>query len=169
MIATNDIRFCKNRFDLYDSNGKNIAREWLTQLGFENIQENEEESKRNFKEIWDLKGIHSEFGEFRIEAEIKVDWGTKWLEIPFKYPTMDIPYRKRDKTDVHATHMMVIGGDLKRLFIIKRETMLNSPVGSKKCRNRNWAEEPFFQIPLPCDHSTFYFKKKEEWLPYKWN
>jgi hypothetical protein len=168
MLQANDIRFSKKRYDLYDNNAKTIAMEWLEQFNFKNITENIQESKKNFSEIWDVKGDHEKYGEFRIEAEIKNDWGIKWLEMPFKYDTMDIPYRKRDKTKVHATHHMIIGGDLNRLFIVKREKVLSAKVENKKVRNRNWAEEPFYRLSLPCEFSFFYFKNENnKWIPYK--
>lgn len=165
--VANDKRFSRASYDENDPKGKQIAEEWFDQNGFFEIEENLKESKRDFTEIWDLKGIHPIFGEFRIESEIKKDWGTKWFEMPFKWPSMDIPFRKREKADVHATHHMVIGGDLKRLFIVPRKVVLESPVTSKPCRNRNWEPEPFYNVQLPCEHSAFYFKTDDKWIPYK--
>lgn len=167
MILSNDIRFSKTRHFLYDKPAKEVAAEWMLQLGFDNLEENKGEEKGNFKKIWDLKGNREGVGEWRIEAEIKVDWGTKWKDVPFKYSTMDIPYRKRDKAEEHATHMMVIGGDYKRLFVVNREVMLESPVSYKKCKNRGWKEEPFFNIDIYSPKSFFWFKEKDSWKIYK--
>lgn len=167
MTIANDIRFSKERYEKYDGMAKDVATEWLTQMGFSELSENMDEANRKFRKIWDMRGQHPDLGEWRIEAEIKQDWGTKWLEMPFKYPTMDIPFRKRDKTEQHATHMMVIGGDLKRLFVVNREVMLNSPKSYKKCRNRGWAEEPFFNIQLPAPQSSFWFKEGKKWKKFQ--
>lgn len=169
MTVPNDIKFSKERYQKYDEPAKQIAIEWLGQLGFEDIQENTAEAQRNFKEIWDVRGFKAEVGEWRIEAEIKADWGTVWTDMPFKWPTMDIPYRKRDKAEVQATHMMVIGGDYQRLFIVNRDVMLNeefTKISSKWVRNRK-REEPFFNIVLPAPKSAFWFKKNSKWSLYK--
>ena len=164
----NDIEFSKYRYNLYDKPAKIVAKDFLLQMGFKNVEENLNEENLNFKEIYDVKGFHDIFGEWRIESEIKKDWGTKWKEIPFRYPTMDIPYRKRIKSEIYTTHMMVIGGDLNRLFIVKREIMMNSNISKKKCRNRYSNElEPFYNIDLNSKFSKFYFKLKGKWLPYK--
>jgi hypothetical protein len=164
---SNDIKFSRKRYDLYDVPAKDIAKEWLLQLGFKDIDENLGESNGNFSKIWDVKGFMEKTGEWRIEAEIKQDWGSKWKEIPFRYDTVDIPYRKRDKAEEHATHHMVIGGDLKRLFIVNREAVLKSPVNYKKCRNRGWEEEPFFNVDIESPKSSFWFKESEKWKVYK--
>lgn len=166
-MIKNDKPFCKKTWEECDFDGKKIAKQWLKQYGFSSIEENLEEAKGNFKELWDVKGIHPEFGEFRIEAEIKKDWGTKWFDMPFKYEAIHIPFRRRDKAEVHSTHHMVIGGDLKRLFIVKRDVVINSPIEEKKCKNRGWQLEPFYVIPITADHSKFYFKKNNKWTPYE--
>lgn len=163
-ISTNDIRFSKQRYARYDGIAKEVAFEWLKQLGFKDVVENLDESRRKFDKIWDVTGFREELGQWRIEAEVKQDWGTIWHEIPFKYSTIDIPYRKRDKAEEHATHMMVIGGDLKRMFVCKRDVMLTSPVTNKKVRNRGWADEPFYNIDLSC--GSFWFKDKKKWRAY---
>ena len=154
MIKTDDMPFSKKRYDKYDPLGKQVAIEWLTKLGFQDIHENEKESKRDFTEIWDIGGTSPTGKIWRIEAEVKKDWGTEWSEMPFRWDTMHFPYRKRDKAKVHATHMMVVGGDLKRLFIVNREIMLESPVEYKWVRNRR-REEPFFSVPTTIKKSSF--------------
>lgn len=168
-IIPNDIRFSKQRFESFDGPAKEVAKDFLKYLNFKDIQENLAESNGNFSKIWDVKATHPKIDEeWRLELEIKKDWGTKWLEIPFKWPTMDIPYRKRDKAEEHATHHIVIGGDLKRLFIVNRNVVIDSPVTYKKVRNRNWQEEPFFNIPLPSPKSAFWFKNKDnKWIIQK--
>jgi len=174
MTKTNDIRFSKQRYDRYDSLGKNVSQEWMEQFGFVDIQENENEQKGKFQEIWDIKGYTpNKHIEFRIETEIKDDWGTRWQEdtwdgkeYPFKWPSMHFPYRKRDKAQVHATHHMIVGGDEKRFFLIPRQTIITSPVIEKRCRNRKGLE-PFFEVSLPAAKSMW-FEKNEKGRWKKW-
>lgn len=170
MPKPNDIRFCKDRYEKYDGPAKLVATEFLQQRGFKKISENLDESRGKFKKIWDVAGTHSKksIGEWRIEAEIKQDWGTKWFDVPFKFHTMDFPYRKRDKAEEHATHMMIIGGDYKRLFIVNREAMLGSPVENKWCRNRK-GSEPFFKVDIQDPKAAFYFKNEKtgKWKQWK--
>jgi hypothetical protein len=165
-VKKNDKRFDPECHKKHDADAKHIAQEWLKQMGFRDIKENLKEAQRNFKEIWDVSGQHELLGEWRLEAEIKVDWGTKWVDEPFKYSTVDVPFRKRDKAEVQATHQMVIGGDHKRLFIVKREVMLDpeiTQVTSKACRNRGWQKEPFYNIPIKAPHSSFWVKRNGRW------
>jgi hypothetical protein len=166
MPIANDIAFNKERYDKYDGPGKQVAVELLDQLGFFEIVENLGESQGNFQNIWDVKGEHPEVGEWRIESEVKEDWGTKWVDVPFKFHTMDFPFRKRNKAIQHATHMMIVGGDHKRLFIVNREVMLESKVSYKPCRNRQ-EPEPFFNVDITSPKSAFYFKNKDgNWVHY---
>ena len=81
---------------------------------------------------------------------------------------MDFPYRKRDKAEEHATHMMIIGGDHTRLFIVNREAMLESPVEDKWCRNRT-GSEPFFKVDTLNPKAAFYFKNEKtgKWKQWK--
>ena len=167
-VIANDIPFDQDRCDLYDPAGKDVVVEWFNQFGFTGIEENLAEAKKKFSKIWDVKGLSLSGKEFRIEVEIKKDWGTKWKDVPFRYSTMDIPYRKRDKAKEHATHHIVVGADLRRLFVVERSVVLDSPVTYKKVRNRGWQEEPFFNVPLPSPKSAFYFKNETgKWEPYK--
>jgi hypothetical protein len=160
----NDKPFDKKESDNCDPKCKVVGTELLTQLGFLDIEENLGESHGDFSGIWDIRGTHPEFGEWRFDVELKKDWGTVWLEQPFRYSTVDIPFRKRDKAEVHATHHVVIGGDLERLFIVKRSVVLSSTVGYKMCRNRS-APEPFYKVRV--ENGMFVVKKADKWVPYK--
>ncbi len=95
--------------------------------------------------------------------EVKKDWGTVWTELPFRYATMHFPTRKRDKVDVHATHHMIVGGDFKRLFVVKREAITNSPIVEKWVRNRSLLEN-FYEVNVDHPHAAFYFKKNGRWV-----
>ena len=86
---------------------------------------------------------------------------------------MDVPYRKRTKAEVHATHHMIIGGDLNRFFICSRNALETAPVSEKTVRNRIDPEtnrrmsEPFFNIDINHPEAAFYFKVADKWQLYK--
>lgn len=158
-----DKRFDINEFEKFDSDAKKVTAEFLNQVGFNDIRENEGESKRNFSKIWDISGNHSDLGEWRIEAEIKRFWGTKWGN-KFPYTSMNIPYRKRNKAEEHATHHMIIGEDLNRFFIVERSVVLTSPVEEVWVRNRKGYEN-FYKVSVSSDCSGFWEKKRGKWNP----
>jgi len=159
MPKPNDIKFDSKRHKQNDDVAKDVAKEILEQLEFTNIRENEKESQGDFSEIWDIGGDFNG-KQILIEAEIKRDWGTKWAKFPFKWGTVDIPYRKRNKTKVQSTHMLVISGSLDMAFLVSRENMLSSSISNKDCRNRE-EKEPFFNIALI--DGTFLAKKNGVW------
>lgn len=164
----NDKRYSKADGEKYDGPGKRVTVDFLTQAGFTDIFENLDESRRKFKRIWDIAGVHPETKEvWRVDCEIKNYWGTLWKEQPFRYETMDVPYRKRDKTEEHATHHILIGEDLKRLFLVKREAVINAPVSEKWVRNRR-QNEPFFNIDIRSPDGAFWIKDDSgKWNIYK--
>lgn len=165
MTVPNDKRFDVRDYRECDPLAKALSFEVLEFLGFQDIVENTDESNGIFEKIWDIKGTHKELGEWRIEGEIKRDWGTKWIGgyiRPFKFSTMDIPYRKRNKAEEHATHHIVFGKDGNRAFVVERDVVLSSPVEYKQCRNRE-APEPFFKVFVISPHSFFLIKSNGLW------
>lgn len=113
--------------------------------------------------------------ELRVETELKKEWKTEWSkpvvhpDVNFKWPTMDVPYRKRDKADVHAHLHHIVGGDGKRVFWVWRKTVLSSPVSDKWVRNRG-CYEPFFNVELPAPSSMFWEEVNGVWrITHRWD
>jgi len=156
-IIPNDKRFDVVEHAKCDPIAKQVASEWLVQDGYEDIKENLSESNGKFDRIWDVSGQRSDWDRKRVEAEVKKDWGVEWFNIPFMYTTIHFPYRKRNKAREHATHMMIVGGDQRRLFVVERQVMLESPVEEKWVRNRK-QYEPFFYVDIYAPTSEFWFK-----------
>lgn len=134
--------------------------------------------RKNSEDVWtghiyDL--VFDYFGkEVRVETELKREWKEDWSrsiadpDVPYRWPTMDVPYRKRDKGILHANWHHIVGGDGKRAFWAPRKVVLSSPVSDKYCRNRQ-CEEPFFNIPLPSPMTTFWEEVNGVWkITHHW-
>lgn len=163
----NDKSFCSKAWKEYDAIAKEVITELMAQFKFSDIEANIREEQGRFDHIYDVSGVTPAGVEIRIEGEVKKDWGTSWTAKdwvgyawPFNWDTMHIPFRKRDKAKVHATHHAVIGGDKSRLFIVHRSVVLSSPVIEKWCRNRG-SKEPFYSVLLPAPQSLWFEKNSE--------
>ena len=170
-MRPNDKPFSKEEYNKFDGPAKEVVIEWMRQLGFKDIAINEDEAKRKFAKIWDVCGYTVPNGkQIRIETEVKADWGTVWTadrwknrKYPFPWPTMDFPYRRRNKTLEHCTHHIVVGGDFRRFFIVPRNVVLESPVEEKWCRNRG-GSEPFYRVNLPATNSAWFENENGIWI-----
>lgn len=116
--------------------------------------------------IYDLtarfRGRNGREYDIRFETELKQKWkGLAWSQpighpdVPFMYPTIDFPYRKRDKADVHAHYHDIVGESW--LFRCHRSVVVQAPVHRKYCDNTG-RKEPFFTVPLPAPRSQFWQK-----------
>lgn len=150
----------------YDQVGKNFAKEIMNDcFRAEHIRDNEAEDSGDFSEgFWDQIYRLSDKREIAIEPEIKdkkwfgehfIKDGWRW---PFKYPTIDIPYRKnKNKATLH----MVISSCGNHAVLVTRKAMnesveQNGPKVKKTIWEPNGA--PYYSVPL--GKSRFVFKDK---------
>lgn len=173
MPIANDKIFDKKEERECDPKAKQATCEVCCRFGMTNFRNNPE--GRYTGHIYDIIAeYHGQ--DVRIETELKKEWGAGWSwprkdtpDVPYKWDTMDFPYRKRDKGDVHAHVHDVVGIDMKRLFRVPRRIMLKAPTGEKYVRNRG-CMEPFFRLPLPAPCSAFWHKVNGVWvLARKWD
>lgn len=172
MPTPNDKVFDKNTANECDPKANYASTQVCLAFGMCDIRENDESVYTGH--IYDL--IANYRGkDVRIETELKKDWGPAWSmpnchpEVPYKWPTMDFPYRKRDKAKVHANFHDVVGRDLRRVFRVPRKVILESPVSEKWVRNRQ-CMEPFFNVALPAPCSAFWHKVDDNWqIARKWD
>jgi len=176
MTQANDKPFEQIVNDKYDRPGKLAAIQLLERMGYTNIKENKE-WLNGFVNIFDLEAW-KDGKRIIVEVEVKEDWGTVWFEdhpnqkmgwlekaFPFPYSTAHFPYRKRGSaTREMVTHHMMIGGDFKRAFIIKRAIVLKSRIIICRPRNRNGEKEPFFD---PCVGQGYFFELHDKWILIK--
>ena len=57
-MIPNDIRFSKKRYEKNDSIAKQVCREFFEQIGCQDIQENLNEAKRKFNELYMSDLLH---------------------------------------------------------------------------------------------------------------
>ena len=172
MPTANDKRYEKELDRQCSDAALAVSLRTCLKFGMKNPRRNREDVYTGH--IYDL--VFDYFGnEVRVETELKREWKEDWSraivhpDVPYKWDTMDVPYRKRDKGIKHANLHHIIGGDGKRAFWVPRDVVLASPVNDKYCRNRG-CEEPFFNIPLPAPSSMFWIEENGEWkISHRWD
>lgn len=173
MPRPNDKAFDPEENRICDPIAKRISGEVCAAMGMTNIRENSEGRYRGH--IYDIVAEYQGH-TLRIETELKKEWGPKYCvprqeepDVPYRWDTMDFPYRKRDKAKVHAHVHDVVSGDQKHVFRVVRPIVLAAPVENKYVRNR-CCEEPFFKVALPAPSSTFFEKVDGAWrIARRWD
>ena len=100
-------KYCSKLKTLHDTVGKKLAQEIMNDmLKAKLITENTKEDRGDFTDgFWDQKYRLPKGEEVKVEPEMKDKkwWGNKWSTIrPFKYDTVDIPFRKKkNQADIH--------------------------------------------------------------------
>lgn len=174
-VIANDKSFSRNEHKKYDAKGKDAVCEMLVAINPNvTVEENDQESAQ-WKElppkqwkIWDVKATFPNGEVFTIECEVKHDWGIKWHDVPFRFDTVDFPYRRRDRfKGEYGTHHIIVGGDDRRMFLVSRKILLASPIRYKMCRNRD-GEEPFYGVEWKKlgNKVCFFFKESNGWKAY---
>ena len=138
--------------DEYDGRGKNLSIEIMRDVVKAELpQINKEEDLGTFKDgFWDLRFIKKNGKEIIVESEMKNEkwWGFDYGSFPFKYETMDIPFRKdKNKAELH----IVISTCENLAFMLLRKHMDQEfkkkgvPIFKPTIYAKN---EPFFRTPV---------------------
>lgn len=163
-------RFDKELYKEWDAKSKDVTKEMLLQIGFEDVKENDGESSGDFSNgFWDLEaGLNGE--RFRFESEVKIDdrWKTRWKsvlnkQLPFPFHSLHIAARK-NKND--ADFFIVIHQDLDLLIWVKSKDVKSSTIVRKKWFDKNrrtYQLGDFFEIILPSPGMRVYQKVEEKW------
>lgn len=174
MEVVGDKPFDHRENERSDGFSKDVLLDWLRFKGWTDFEENPE-SKYTGK-IWDIKATPPGGRPLRFDSEVKWEWTPVpdakerlWTSrarygYPFRWPSMDFPWRKRDKAEEHANLHVIVGGDGLRLFMVHRRILLSSPVGYKPVWNRGGAKEKFFFVSPAQTGCTFYEKRGAEWF-----
>jgi hypothetical protein len=153
----------------YDNNGKRITEEILRDTANASlVGDNVKEDSGDFSDgFWDQKYKLKSGEEFKTESEMKdKKWWGKYYgkNVPFKYDTMDIPFRKaKNQAEVH----FVISTCQQYAFSITRKSMdqaFNELGGKPKIKSTKNVPsgEPFFSTPV--DRGRFFYKDgKGKW------
>jgi len=121
-------QFSKTLCDKFDPHGKRVAIEIMRDVfEAELVTENTTEGKGYELGVWDQLFILPSGEEWKVEPEIKVNekgyYADHWIEkngYPFRWDTVDIPYRKA-KCDAHVH--LVISDDETYAFMVERAVM----------------------------------------------
>lgn len=139
----------------HDPVGKEITRQIMADVfGAQHVRDNLAEDAGNFSEgFWDQVYQLPDGRKFAVEPEIKdkkwfgeefkakKDW--KW---PFKYPTVDIPFRKAKNK---AALFFVISSCQKYAIMVTRKAMDDSVKDGPKIKNTIYMKnEPFYSVSL---------------------
>lgn len=168
-------RYNASMKDKYDGPGKIFAEEIMRDIvGATLITNNEKEDSGDFSDgFWDQNYELRNGETCIIEPEIKVDKGGYWGEQhavygrPFKYDTVDIPYRKEKCiADFH----MVISDNGKYAFIVSRKAMDRALVesgGQPKIKRTEYEPlgAPYFSTPV--EKGRFVVKEDGRWRIWK--
>lgn len=139
----------------HDPIGKSLAIEIMRDvIRAELITNNLKEDSGDFTDgFWDQKYRLSNGKEIKVEPEMKDKkwWGKQWsLSRPFKYETMDIPYRKnKNEAQLH----IVISTCRNFAFLVFRNSMDKAIVergGKPKIKKTKYEPNgaPYFRTPV---------------------
>lgn len=152
----------------HDGVGKSIATEIMRDLvGGVLVRENIKEDSGDFTDgFWDQQYQLRSGKRIKVEPEMKDSkwWGKNFSEtVPFKYDSMDIPFRKQ-KNQAHLH--MVISTCQQFAFLVTRDAMnkaLEESGGSPKIKKTIYEPEgaPYFSTPV--EHGTFVEKVDGRW------
>lgn len=149
----------------YDKLGKQYAIEIAKDIfGAKVVRENIKEDHADFSDgFWDLE-FEKAGKKFKVEPEIKVGhWDEQYAEFlnrPFEYRTMDIPFRKNKNI---ADYHMVIDDNGKYGFVVARSEMNKCKVITKRTIYEPNGG-PYFSIPV----SLGFFVEKVNGLWQRW-
>lgn len=152
----------------YDQTGKNVTKQIMWDcLRSEHVCDNELEDSGDFSDgFWDQ--IYRLPGDklIAIESEVK---DQKWFgkefirknwKYPFKYDSVDIPYRKKKNK---ATLFFVISSCENYAILVSKKSMEDSAKDGPKIKRTKWEPKgaPYYSVGL--DNTKFVVKKNEKW------
>lgn len=141
---------------------REIIKDWV---GGVFIRDNVCEDEGTFEEgIWDQEfyiPIITKSKKIKTESEMKNSdfWNKKNFSFPFKYETMNIPYRKI-KNDADLFFVISTCGTL--AWVVSGKKLINSEVIRKS--TKYLVNESFFSIPIT--KGKFFEKRKGKWEKY---
>lgn len=161
-------KFSKALCDKYDPMGKAHTIKIMEDVkGAKLIAENEGEEKQDFSEgYWDQQYELPDGTQVYVESEMKDAkwWGEHWgsEEVPFRWDTMDIPFRKvKNKSELHVLISMC--GEYG--FIVTRQKM-NEAVehnGGPKFKTTKYEPDGGFYFNPPIEDGEFIHLRDGKW------
>ncbi len=160
-------RFSRQLCDKYDPQGKRIAEQIMKDVaGAKLITNNTAEEEGNFSEgFWDQEYEFCNGSRKLVEPEMKNKkwWGVRFGDLqPFKYGTMDIPYRKvKNKADVH----IVISTCEQYAFLVTRKKMDEAVErgGEPKFKVTQYEPEGAYYFSTPISDGRFVSRQDGKW------
>lgn len=164
-------RFDRSLSDRYDSIGKKLAIEIMSDLtGGKIVTENTKETSGNFTDgFWDQMYELPNGTRLLVEPEMKDAkwWGLTWdASRPFRYNTMDIPFRKKkNKADI----FMVISTCECFAWVVHRKVIDNhfqETGGKPKVKRTIYEPEGAEYYSTPVEKGIFVCKKDGKWRKF---
>lgn len=162
-------KFSKSLKDRYDKLGKTYAIEIMKDVfSAKIIAENIKEDKGDMSDgIWDQEYCLESGQKVKVDPEIKVDKGGYWGEQhasmgrPFKYPDVDIPYRKINCiADIH----IVISDNGDYGFVVTKAAMLEHlETHAPKIKSTIYEPDGGWFFGTPVEMGFFVVKKNGFW------
>jgi hypothetical protein len=165
-------RFSRSLSEQYDPLGKRLAAEIMGDIFSATLDaENTKETSGDFSEgFWDHRYRLSDGQSLLVEPEMKDKkwWGTGWDESrPFKYDTMDIPFRKKkNKADI----FMVISTCERYAWIVWRAVVdqhLKETGGKPKNKVTIYEPDGGDYYSTPVAKGIFVHKQDGKWRRWK--
>lgn len=158
-------RFSRQLCDKYDGKGKQIAEQIMKDVaGAKLSATNTAEEQGDFSQgFWDQKYLMGSGDSLLVESEMKNSkwWGKHHGELqPFKYGTMDIPFRKvKNKADVH----IVISTCENYAFIVARKAMDKAieEGGAPKMKTTKYEPEGAYYFSTPVSKGRFVSRQED--------
>lgn len=166
-------RFSPEMKKKFDPQGKRLATEILRDLvGAMLITDNLKEDSGDFSAgFWDQKYRLKDGTELVVEPEMKDKkwWGLGWNDYPFKYDTMDIPFRKKkNKADL----FMVISTCEKYAWLVDRDVImkhLEVTGGKPKVKSTIYEPEGGEYYSTPVTKGIFAHRVNGRWCKWRNN
>lgn len=149
--------FEKSLYTKFDKSGKKQAVEFLTQCKGYSLQIPLDEQVEKYK--YDLVMDDKNGLPQKIEVEVKTVWETT----KFPYPTIHVPWRKKNS---EADVFIMFNHWFTSLLITPMKTILESLTVFKATRNRytgtSTKSEKFFEFYV--SQADFYYREENNWF-----